>query len=555
MLEYSIKSLIDIAVIAGELIRGAGARVASAGRTIVARVQRADRCRWAMVLLLSLLIVPGCLPGSQKPTVFDGSDAAGGMDATTDLLGDSVDALADLLVDAVDADQDHPSDTVGADQPLADGASNTDVAPDTELADAPDTELADATDTELADAPDTELADATDTELADATETANGVDLSDAGDAEVSDQTQSPDAGDSTEVAETQPTPQGWGNYILPQGYPGQSCLPNDSCYPGGLCLNGDCVADTDGDGIPDDGDGSGTIGDNPCDGTDQSGCDDNCPYLANGDQLDDDHNGVGNACQASCVFRPAVFVDSFNDLDNWWGFGNSLKQLVQGSLGLGVIDEPSGLVINGASNVQSGLISHRRFDLSRGFRLFFFAKNNWAANTRLGVGFTTGWDSPGLNYVRPVYYQLDDGSQSLFINGQSHPQAPAFAGSNWYHALLRVTASGVLTFTVINPTTLLGDVALSVTGQLNVSQLTQVRLIITGASLTGDVRVDTLSLWLGEEDGCNYDVDGDGLPEDPNLPLCESFHITRCRDNCPNQWNPDQKDTSPPFGVGDKCQ
>ena len=51
---------------------------------------------------------------------------------------------------------------------------------------------------------------------------------------------------------------------------------------------------DSDGDGILDDGDGSLIIGDNPCKGGNTAGCDDNAVDDANGDQSDDDGDGVG---------------------------------------------------------------------------------------------------------------------------------------------------------------------------------------------------------------------------------------------------------------------
>jgi hypothetical protein len=62
------------------------------------------------------------------------------------------------------------------------------------------------------------------------------------------------------------------------------------------------CDPDDDNDGILDDGDGSGTIGDNPCTGGQSSGCDDNCQFDYNPAQEDDDGNGVGNECEGCCM-------------------------------------------------------------------------------------------------------------------------------------------------------------------------------------------------------------------------------------------------------------
>ncbi len=54
---------------------------------------------------------------------------------------------------------------------------------------------------------------------------------------------------------------------------------------------------DTDSDGIADDGDLSGTPGDNTCRGGNTINCDDNCPNVSNPDQADADGNGIGDAC------------------------------------------------------------------------------------------------------------------------------------------------------------------------------------------------------------------------------------------------------------------
>ena len=55
------------------------------------------------------------------------------------------------------------------------------------------------------------------------------------------------------------------------------------------------CDLDADADGIAEDGDGSGTRGDNYCTGGNTANCDDNAPFRANPDQRDDDRDGVGD--------------------------------------------------------------------------------------------------------------------------------------------------------------------------------------------------------------------------------------------------------------------
>jgi ZU5 domain-containing protein len=63
----------------------------------------------------------------------------------------------------------------------------------------------------------------------------------------------------------------------------GTGCGDGAGCAPGTLCVGGQCVAttdDTDSDGVPD--------------------ADDNCPAVANLDQLDGDGDGLGDACDPS---------------------------------------------------------------------------------------------------------------------------------------------------------------------------------------------------------------------------------------------------------------
>jgi hypothetical protein len=66
---------------------------------------------------------------------------------------------------------------------------------------------------------------------------------------------------------------------------------------------------DRDADGVAEDGDRSGFVGDAPCVGGETQGCDDNCVVTANADQADDGSvggngapDGLGNACQCGDV-------------------------------------------------------------------------------------------------------------------------------------------------------------------------------------------------------------------------------------------------------------
>ncbi len=58
------------------------------------------------------------------------------------------------------------------------------------------------------------------------------------------------------------------------------------------------CDADDDNDGILDDGNASGVIGDDPCTAGNTTNCDDNCQFTANPGQEDSNGNGIGDACE-----------------------------------------------------------------------------------------------------------------------------------------------------------------------------------------------------------------------------------------------------------------
>ena len=64
----------------------------------------------------------------------------------------------------------------------------------------------------------------------------------------------------------------------------------------GSVTFNIKSGTDTDGDGIPDDGDHSGQI-DHFCSSEITANCDDNCTDVSNSDQMDTDGDGFGNAC------------------------------------------------------------------------------------------------------------------------------------------------------------------------------------------------------------------------------------------------------------------
>ncbi|MCA9515865.1 MAG: DUF4215 domain-containing protein, partial [Myxococcales bacterium] len=77
-------------------------------------------------------------------------------------------------------------------------------------------------------------------------------------------------------------------------------CSAGCTVEPGQVCEGEPsvCAADQDGDGILDDGDGSGIAGDHPCASFETVGCDDNCVADWNVGQVDSDGDGRGDACQ-----------------------------------------------------------------------------------------------------------------------------------------------------------------------------------------------------------------------------------------------------------------
>jgi formylglycine-generating enzyme required for sulfatase activity len=73
---------------------------------------------------------------------------------------------------------------------------------------------------------------------------------------------------------------------------------------------------DSDNDGIPDDGDGSGIVGDNPCPDMVTEDCDDNATFLPNEDQADGDNDGIGTVAD-NCpdLYNPDQTDDNANNI------------------------------------------------------------------------------------------------------------------------------------------------------------------------------------------------------------------------------------------------
>jgi hypothetical protein len=90
-------------------------------------------------------------------------------------------------------------------------------------------------------------------------------------------------------------------------------------------------TVDSDGDGILDDGDSSGTTGDSPCPHLVTTGCDDNCPFEPNADQRSRltgiNNTSVGNACECGDVTDDGkIAVGDFQWIKTWVGSGGTVS-------------------------------------------------------------------------------------------------------------------------------------------------------------------------------------------------------------------------------------
>jgi formylglycine-generating enzyme required for sulfatase activity len=157
-----------------------------------------------------------------------------------------------------------------------------------------------------------------------------------------------------------------------------------------------DCVdLDDDEDGISDDGDGSGSAGDATCTGGATTGCDDNCPFVANAGQHDVDGDGQGDACDLTEGF---VFIPpgSF-----WMGSPNGEACAdLPGYKGGGCPD--GGTAVEELGRYETETLHH--VVLTHGFEVMTteVTQSQWGA-----VAQTEGWEQDPSAF--PVFGSGDD--------------------------------------------------------------------------------------------------------------------------------------------------
>ena len=114
---------------------------------------------------------------------------------------------------------------------------------------------------------------------------------------------------------------------------------------------------DTDGDGILDDGDGSGVSGDNPCTGGATVACDDNCPYTANSSQADADGDSIGDDCDFGPCLGTTINFEGLISLDDLAAFGLTFSPNISlwGGGTTSVLSDPDGGPVSVTQGICAG--------------------------------------------------------------------------------------------------------------------------------------------------------------------------------------------------------
>ncbi len=122
---------------------------------------------------------------------------------------------------------------------------------------------------------------------------------------------------------------------------------------------------DTDGDGVNDDGDSSGIVGDNPCEGGDTESCDDKCPYFrparvegVTTDYYSSLQSAYENAADGNIIQgQDHTFIEDLS-------IDKSISAVIQGGLDCGYANITGTTILNGSLSVTNG-----RLEISGGRR------------------------------------------------------------------------------------------------------------------------------------------------------------------------------------------
>ena len=164
---------------------------------------------------------------------------------------------------------------------------------------------------------------------------------------------------------------------------------------------------DTDGDGIFNDGDGSGIIGDNACTGGVTVNCDDNCVGVYNPNQTDTDSDGSGDACE-----------------DNAF----DLTQAPEGTIGYAVVNNATLPDISGSEFTVEAWVKSGSTDLTGGI----FSRMSYLSGG--GVSLAVKGNVPRMEIRKATEQSTSTVPYKVIA------EDAITAGTGWYHV------AGVLT-------------------------------------------------------------------------------------------------------------